>query len=85
LRQLNARKPVVVEASRLILKARNEFMEVTAVFEGRGQTWRCVEASVPWVKATPFRDLKNDLLRRGFTWEWLRPSQGFAPVEHPPR
>jgi hypothetical protein len=73
LRVLNAAHPVrALKDCRKRLVVKNEFIEATAVFEGRRGLWRCVETDpvVGWMKQVPHDRLKVELLKRGMEWRW---------------
>lgn len=55
------------------VKVWNDYFSGEAVWRRVSNVWACVRAdeSVAWMLKTHFRDVKNELLRRGFRWEWL--------------
>lgn len=52
------------------LWAANGYFSIQADFERKDGIWRCVSSSHSWVKKTPLSHLKNELLKRGFTYSW---------------
>jgi hypothetical protein len=59
--------------TRMALHVSNEFYDAVATFERKDAIWRCIQAddTVAWLKKTPFDGIKNELLKRGCSWEWL--------------
>ena len=55
------------------LVARSEFFNGEATWRRRDNVWSCVAAteSLAWMRRTPFDQIKNELLKRGYSWEWL--------------
>ena len=55
-----------------VLNVRSEFFSGTALFERREGVWSCTQTTpaVEWIRKTPVPQLKLELLRRGFDWEW---------------
>jgi|SRR6185295_16158488 len=56
-----------------VLSFQNEFISAQATFRRRDGIWSCLqcEPSAEWLKKTPFDQIKNELLKRGCSWEWL--------------
>lgn len=55
------------------LLAHSEFFSGEATWRRAGNIWTCVAAteSLAWMRRTPFAQIKNELLKRGYSWEWL--------------
>ena len=68
------RKLLIVTASHFV---------AGAVYEKRGNLWRCVDAApiVFWLMSTPPKQAADIFRRRGWTWEWRKESEGHNDKE----
>lgn len=55
------------------LLAHNDYWFGKAVWSRKSGVWSCLETSpsLSWMRQIPFDSIKNELLKRGCSWEWL--------------
>ncbi len=56
-----------------VMRTWNEYYDVTTTWRHVTPTiWSCVKAEKPldWMVGKSHLDVKNELIRRGFNWEW---------------
>ena len=57
-----------------LLRVQNDYFTAGAIWLRTDGVWSCIDAApiIAWMRRTPFDQIKNELLKRGCSWEWLR-------------